>query len=256
MARIEKNQKLEQGTEDIQKETVEEAKEPQKKSSGHGWLKWGCGIFLLIILGLGSLLLYCLTASGLLTMPVVSDWFYKTPTPIHKVSAGPPLEAYVSETFGAILTKRLQSGSGVLNDRSVTVSLPEASITNSFHSIILDSEINLFDVENSQIAVDGQKGLEVFLPLANQINGNAVKIFLVPGVYQGQITIDEVKIIIGNLTFPSWVSDVLIKPFLKQGLNLVNQEVGRYASIEGIALRDDGTLDLIGTLVVEIMKVE
>lgn len=213
------------------------------------------GILLIILLCLGAATVWVAAVSGLVTVPVVSPLVYETPVPLHVVAVGPPLETYISETFGSILTSRLQSGSGNLSDRMVEITLPEASITTSFRAILRDSGFGLIDADAAQIAIDEQQGVELFLPLANQSNGNALRLLITLGAKDGLVVLNDVQVKIGNLTIPFWLTDLFVEPIMKQGLNSLNQEIGRYASVEKIEAAF-GTLNLSGGLTVEIMKIQ
>ncbi|MFA4917549.1 MAG: hypothetical protein WC560_12885 [Syntrophales bacterium] len=255
MTRIEKNLGLEQKVDDLKKEMIEVEKVEVKARGGHRW-KLGCGIlFLAVFLVTIGFVTWILTASGVVTVPVVSTLVYKVPTPLHSVSTGVPLEAYVSEKFGSILTSRLQSGSGSINDRSIEISLPESSITTSFRTILTDNKIGFVDATTAQVAIDEKQGIEIFLPLVNSSNGNALRFFLKLGSKDSRLIIDNTQIKIGNLTVPSWLSNLLIELLMKQGLDSLNQEIGRYTSIEKIETIS-GALKIFGTLTVEIIKIQ
>lgn len=219
---------------------------------GHGSLN--CCLFLLaILLVVSGAVVWLLAAAGLITVPVISSWAYKTPAPIHEVVSGTPLDVFLSEVFNDLLTERLQSGGGTIADRSVEVSLPESAITASFRDLVAEVNIAWFDFEKAQVAVDNG-GLEVFLPLANSENNNAVILFLVPNTIDGQISIEDSQISLGSLTTPAWLSDTVLTPLLRQGLNPLNQLVGRYSAIEKVS-PGEGELTVAGELTVEIMEI-
>lgn len=212
-----------------------------------------CCLFLLaILLVTAGVVVWLLTAAGLITMPMISSWTYKTPVPIHEVVSGTSLEVYLSETFNDLLTERLQAGGGALIDRSVQVALPESSITASFRDLTVGINVPWFDFEKAQVAV-GDGGLEIFLPIAGAENENALILFLIPGAFDGLVTLESSQITLGNLTAPNWLSGSVLTPLMRQGLNPLNQLVGRYASIKEITI-SDGTLMISGDLTVEVME--
>jgi hypothetical protein len=219
---------------------------------GHGQLN--CCLFLLaLLLAAAGAIVWFLAASGLVTLPIISSWVYKAPTPIHDVVASAPLDVYLSEVFNDLLTDRLQAGGGVLIDRSVEVSLPEGSITASFRDLIAEVEVPWFDFEKAQVAV-GEDGLELFLPLINSENNNALILFLVPGAVDGLVSLQSSRISLGSLTTPTWFSDSLLTPLLRQGLNPLNELVGRYAAVEKVEV-GEGEMTVVGELSVEVMEV-
>lgn len=255
MARVEKDAGLQQTVGELKQEVVEMKKEEVKPARGRSKKRGCCLVFLVVFLFAVGAIIWGLAASGFVTIPAVSAWAYKIPTPLHIVSAGPPLEAYISETFGSVLTDRLQAGTGSLNDRSVELSLPENSITTSFRTILKDSNLQFFDSEKAQVAIDAGQGVEIFLPLADQANNNALRLLVKLGVKDGLLVLDSAEMKIGSLTIPSWLSNLAIKPLANQGLASLNQQIGRYASIEKIETLP-GVLKVFGTLTVEIMNLK
>jgi len=219
----------------------------------HG--KIGCCLFILLFfLAMAGGLVWFTAASGLVTVPVVSNWAYKAPTPLHAVAAGAPLETYLSENFNTLVTQRLQSGGGSLADRSVEMSLPEASITNSFRSILEQNNLVWLNAAAAQVAINNE-GVEVFLPLTIQPNNNALVLFLDLGAENGLITLKSVRISLGSLTVPTWLTEIIFVPLLQQGLGHVNQQIGRYITVDKIEAAE-GQLVVSGTLTVAIMRLE
>ncbi|MFA6131787.1 MAG: hypothetical protein WC702_01800 [Patescibacteria group bacterium] len=231
-----------------------EKKESLPQRHGHGRL-WGC-LFLFLILLLAVVgLAWIVAASGLINVPVLSSLAYKTPAPLHVVAAGAPLETYISETFGAVLTERLQSGAGSLADRSVELSLSENSITTSFRTLLKDNNLSFFSGNLAQVAIDERQGVEIFLPIAGQSNGNALRFIVIPAAKDGLVVAEDIKIKIGNLSIPSFLTNIILKPIINNGLSYLNQEIGRYALIDRLETTT-GFLKVFGTLTVEIMKIE
>lgn len=255
MTRVEKNSGLQQTVGELKQEVIKVEK-AETRGRG-GWPgKRGCCVFVLLVFLVAAGAITCgLAASGLITVPVISPMVYEIPAPSHVVVAGPPLEAYISETFGSILTDRLQSGSGSLSDREVEIFLPEASITTSFRAILEDNNFGLIDAAAAQVAIDKNQGVEIFLPLAGQTNGNAARLLLTLGTKDGRAVLNDAQVKIGSLTIPFFVTDIILEPIVNQGLNYLNQEIGRYASLEKIEPLA-GALEVSGTLTVEIMKIQ
>jgi len=254
MTRIEKNQELDPPlkatmptVQDIKKE------ENQKPKKGRGKLI-GCGLFLAIFLAFILGVSWFLAASGLVTIPVISSWAYKTPAPLHEVKPGVVLEAYVSDNFNSLLTQRLQAGGGELKDRSVSLKLPENSLTASFQETLTSSNLSFFDAMHSQVAIDKDQGIELFIPLAGQTNGNAVRFLLQLTTNNGGLSIVSVKSSVGNLNMPVWFSDAVVKPLLERGLIMVNQKLSQYLSIESLEFNDSEII-LLGTITVEVIKI-
>ena len=255
MARVEKVLKIQQEVAELRQE-VDEVEKEENKNYGRGKLKLGCfGLVLLVILFLLGGSTWCLAASGLVTVPVVSNLAYEPPQSLHQVEAGSPLDVYVTEFFSSLITDRLQSGAGTLADRSLDLSLPESSITASLRTLAQENSIDWIKAEEIQVAIEKESGVEIFIPLANQENNNAVRLLFEPGVDQGLLVLNQVKVSVGSFTFPSRLTNLMVKPLSEQGLNSLNQLIGRYALIKEIQVFDS-SLEISGDLAVEIMKLQ
>jgi len=207
--------------------------------------------FLFVICGLA----WIVAASGFVKIPIVSNLAYKTPNPLRVVLNSSPLETYISETFGNVLTNRLQSGSGSLENKDIELFLSESSITTFLQTIIIDNNLSFFSSDTAQVAIDEKQGIEIFLPLAGQVNRNALIILAKIKAENGLIVTDEVKLKVGNLSIPYFLTDIFLKPALNKGLDYLNQKIGRYASVKTIEV-SEGFLKVFGTLKVEIMKIQ
>jgi hypothetical protein len=253
MARVEKDLKLQQEIQGLREEVVKTEKQVKKNSRGGKWFL-SCGaIFLFLFLILVGVAVWFLAITGLVTVPIISQLVYKEPQPIHRVEAGVPLDVLITETFNSLITERLQAGGGNLSDRSIQVSLPESAITTSLRSLAEENDIAWFDSQKIQVAIESEKGVEIFVPLVNWDNNNAVRMLLTPSVENGIISLSNLSVSLGNFTFPSWLTNLLVKPMAEKGLESLNQKISSYISLENIELFD-GKLDVSGSLVVEIMK--
>jgi len=240
--------------EEVKQTPVKEKKELSSGHRGRGKV-YGCLILLVVFLFMIGGLVWIVAASGFVNIPIISNWAYKSPTPLRVVSAGPPLETYISETFGNVLTDRLQSGSGSLEDKDIELLLPESSITTSLQTTIIDNNLSFFSSDKAQVAIDEKQGIEIFLPLTGQVNENALSLLAKIKAENGLLVTDEVKLKVGNLSIPYFLTDVFLKPALNKGLDYLNQKIGRYASVTKIEA-SEGFLKVSGTLIVEIMKIQ
>lgn len=251
MTRVEKDLGLSAEVSQLKSEVAKIEKTEVKEHGGRKWWLGGCGILFLIFLFLAGAAAWLTAASGLMTIPVLSNWAYHEPQPIHKSATGSPAEVYLTEAFSSLLTERLQAGSGQLLDRSVEISLSESSLTASFKDWLALNNLTQFDNERAQVALDKVQGVEFFLPLANQVNNNALRLLVSLKVENSQVAISSVKISIGNLTAPFWLSDAVLKPFLSEGLGFLNNQIDQYATVENIQILD-GSLFFSGTLIVKV----
>lgn len=255
MARVEKDNKLRERIGKLESNIRNVEKEEKKEHRRGRWKLGCCGLFFLLILFCLATAAWGLTASGLVSIPAISNLAYRPPEPIHRVEAGLPLETYVSESFGSLLTERLQASDGVLTDRAVEISLPESSLTASFRDLLSSNDITWIDEESAQIAIEAGKGVELFLPLSGQTNNNALCLLVSLAAESGQIVLSAARLSVGNLTAPDWLSDAVLEPLLRRGLKTLNEAIGRYASIEKVEIRDSA-LFLSGILTVEVTNLD
>jgi hypothetical protein len=105
------------------------------------------------------------------------------------------------------------------------------------------------------VAIDESRGIEIFLPLAGQKNGNALSFWLHPAATEGELVITSIETKIGNLKLPDWFSEVVLEPVLSQGLTMINQKIAQYSTVDEIVCRL-GKVELLGTLIVKIISVK
>ncbi|MFH1252948.1 MAG: hypothetical protein V1664_01295 [Candidatus Uhrbacteria bacterium] len=255
MTRVEKDSQLKTKVENLttQVKTVEKQEAKEQRISK---FKLACGgLVLVVFLGLFFGISWIMAASGLVNVPIISPIAYKIPVPMQPVVPGVLIDAYVSEYFNSLITERLQAGSGELKERAVTVTLSEASLTASLRELLATENLSFFKTEPAQVAIKKDQGLEVFLPLANSSNNNALRLLLKIVVVNGKISVTYVRMTIGNLVLPDGFSKIVLKPFLDQGLQQANYKLGAYSTIDEI-LFEDNTLVVNGQLTVQVQEIK
>lgn len=236
---------------------VEVAAEPnvQVKKKKFNWKLSCLGLFFLSLVLVAALIVWLLAAAGLITVPVVSGLVYKSPQPSRTIASGIPVETLLTERFNSLITERLQEGGGNLQDRAVTVTLPESALTTSLKTVLQTNNLNWLKSELAQVAINEKQGLEIYLPLANSSNNNAIILTAVLSSENKQLSLSEITVKIGCVTLPTWFSQGALVPLLQSGLVALNQELGRYAAIEAVDYQN-GQVLLSGTLIVEILELQ
>lgn len=252
MTRIEKNAKIEEQVKNLTSQVKETEKlETKEHKKSHQGKFFGCGLILMIFLAFIAWIIWFLAASGLANIPWVSSLVYKIPTPLHEVSPGVLAEAYVSDYFNSLITERLQTGGGELTDRNVSLILSEADITATLRNFLASGELSFFESDRAQIATEKETGAEIFIPLANTNNENALRLLLKPVVESGQPSLAFLKISIGNFNLPLWLSDLVLKPLANWGLEAAKQKFASYSTLDRLEL-EDGQIKITGSLTVQV----
>lgn len=252
MTRVEKKINLENQVKELVAQ-VQKIEEPEKRTvpkNHHGKI-FGGGLVLALFLVLGFWVTWILAAAGLVTVPVISSLAYKIPTPIHQAASGVLLEAYVSEFFNTLITERLQTGDGELIDREVSLVLSETTLTASLRDFLAAGNLSFFETNQAQVAIEKENGVEIFIPLANSDNKNALRVLLKPTVENDRLSLGYLKISLGNFTAPGWFSDLVLRPLLNRGLELGKQKLASYSTIDDIKI-GERELEIRGTITVEI----
>lgn len=250
MARIEKNNV-------VQPEVAVAKKEIQtEKARKHKPKKWiSCAVIIVVVLLIVFVAgLWLAAATGLYSIPLISSVAYIQPQPDHRVIPGTAVEVFVSNLLESEITQRLQAGAGTISDRSINISIPEASFTKSIQNIMADSGDQTFDHLQSQISISDETGFELFMPLLDSQQGSAITINFVPKLVDGLIRVDITSLQVGSLKIPQFITRLAISRPVDARLQEFNRELGRFATFDDLVI-NEGSISLSGELTVEILKV-
>lgn len=174
--------------------------------------------------------------TGLVRIPGISALVYQEPVPERVVVSGAPIESIASTA----LTNALVTGA-----TSVSVSLPEASLTQSFRTILSNAQVTWVDAARAQVLVH-EEGMDVWLPLSG--TESVMMARLVPHVKNGQLSITLSSVSVGAVGLPSSVIDAVVRPALEASLADFNAAYAQYAQIDSVETHE-GILLLVGTRV-------
>jgi len=185
------------------------------------------------------------------TIPVFTNIFYQQPEPIRKVLATVPIEEAVSSEITSTINQRLQPGS-LDFDRSFSISILEGSLTASVQDL-LDQEEGYFEHDTAQVVVSEEVGLEVFLPVAENLLNTALTVELTPYVDDQQsVDVEINRFKIGSLNLPIW----LVRLVLAKPLDLVIWELNKnfvsYIDLSEVSVAQ-GTVTFSGDIAVDIL---
>ncbi|MFC1788125.1 hypothetical protein ACFLZY_02815 [Patescibacteria group bacterium] len=249
MARIEKDGNVQAELSQMKGEVISAVKKSKKNRA-----KQGCCSFLVVLflVSVGSLI-WMVASTGLIKIPVFSAWAYHKPEPTRIVLTEKSLETVIEEAIKTEVMNRIQTSGGVLTDRQISLNLPESALTASFRESLQDSDQNTIDYSQSQIAIINGQGLEIFMPFADSIQESAVVAQVALSPVDGLFTVDQIKVWIGQCKIPQLLSETLLRSMIDQGLNEVNQELGKFAKIDQI-IYQDGSVELSGQITVNVLE--
>jgi energy-coupling factor transporter transmembrane protein EcfT len=250
MARIEKQAQLEKKIVDVKEDVVKEVRRRTRQK--RPWFTCSL-IVLFVIVGLLIWGTWIVAATGLVHIPVFTSLAYELPEPTRSVSPGVPAQTVLQETFSSTLTRRLYEGGGSLENRSLSVTLSEQSLTASLRSLMEESNIEWLDGSKAQVVIDPEIGIELFVPFSQTRNdlGTAVTARFVLSVTQGQLVVTPTHVQVGLATIPDLFIATFLKPFLEAELASLNMIVIGYAQISDINIYER-ELVVTGELSVEV----
>lgn len=232
MTRIEKNATMTQSLKEM-KGDVDEVKRRTRRS--RPWLT--CSLALLALLvAVGLWVGWIVASTGLVRVPLFTSLAYEIPTPTRPVTPGVPAEVILQETFTNTLTRALYEGGGTLTNRSITIELEETSMTASLRSLLEESDLTWLDSSQTQVVVEPEVGVEVFIPIENSPQSTAITLVFNLGAQEGNLVVAPTDIFVGNARVPDIITTVFLQPFLETELAKLNAAMVGYASIHRIEL--------------------
>ena len=197
--------------------------------------------------------LWVVAATGVVYIPAFSRVAYTKPEPLREVTAGVPVETYIQTLVTSELASRLQQGGGQLLDPVISVTLPENAITATVQSFSETYGDILIDIQQAQVAISEEIGIEVFLPIKNSSQETAVNIHLMIEVLDGDISIEVQDVWIGSLHVPDMLVSLAISSLINRNAAELNAQFGQYITLSEIDYQD-GSVTLSGDLSVEIIS--
>ncbi|MFH1315729.1 MAG: hypothetical protein ABIH67_05045 [Candidatus Uhrbacteria bacterium] len=249
--RISKNQELEEVKQELKKTKKQLSSEIKRETKkGHPILTCFLVIIVLVLI-LISWFCSIVAQTGLVTIPVFTNFFYNQPEPTRQVLATVPIEEFLSTEIGSTINQRLQPGS-LDFDRTFSISLTEGSLTASVQSLL--DQAGFFEHDGARVVVSEDVGLEVFLPVAENPLRTAMTAELTPFINdQGVIDVEINRLKIGSLSLPIW----LVRLVLAKPLDLVIWELNKnfvsYVDLSGVLLTE-GSVIFDGNITVDLFE--
>ncbi|MBI2484813.1 hypothetical protein HYW18_01530 [Candidatus Uhrbacteria bacterium] len=195
----------------------------------------------LIVAAIAGYIVYLAAASGLVEVPTVSQWAFKTPVPDHAVEPSTiPFDAW----FSRAVSNRVSSN---LTDRTIELTLPESVLTRLIRQGDTSSS-RLVDFSKSQVAVAGES-IEIFLPLKDTALTWRVR----PSVEEGWVKLSTESLRVGGAPVPRVLARLFLDRAVKMALAKVKGEVQSYADLTDVRVTPEGLL-LKGALMLDVQK--
>lgn len=212
----------------------------------------GCAVAVLISLCvMFALSAWLVSATGLVIVPGFSR-AYRPSAPDHAVEPGEAIEALVNRALGEQLTARLREGSGSLQDRRISLVIPEGSFTASLRQALESTDQAVFDPSSAQAAV-ALDALELFLPFKDNPQGSALRALVSFSAKDGRLVPSVSGVRLGSLPVPDALTQAALEPAVRESLAPFARELGRYAAVRAASFLP-GALRLEAELTVEVLQ--
>lgn len=248
MSRIEKGQDTKEELAQMKGEMI---KEIGSQHRGKPWCACSL-IFLLIILGIVSGVIWALSATGFVSVPGFSKFAYHQPVPEHIVPSGVPMETVIDQQVKTILTQRLQAGGGKLDDTSVTFTVDEKSLTASLRNVLEQSGDKTIESAGAQVIVSPEKGFSFFLPFQETVRKTALQFSVKAQVHDGVLELRPESLSIGSLPIPNVLTAFFLQPFIHGKISELNKALGSYMELREIVY-ESGRVIITGNFSVQVM---
>jgi hypothetical protein len=248
MSRIEKQTPMKEELTKMKGEVVREV-----RRSGKRLKKWHIvGIaFLVFLVIFGLWVCWLVAATGLVRIPVLTSFAYESPTPHRIIEAGTPLETVAEAQFRSELTKRLQQGGGTIKDDVLVFSASESSFTSSFRTALEESGVGALEVGTSQISIQEEDGLVLFVPLKDSELKTALLVEVMPSVVDEEVILTLTSVQLGSLKVPLFIIAMLFQPMLEAYVNDLNKELAGFATITDVTIQE-GWMEITSRFSLEI----
>lgn len=174
------------------------------------WLR-SCAVLLVVaVLAVGGYVARIVAATGIVEVPVLSGWVYETPEPTRIVAPGLSLEAFAKGgTF-----------------RGAVGDIPEATLTTMVRDALATSGQTWFDDHGAQaVWLDGEKGIELFLPLRDNARKSAVVARLAVSDDNGALVVKVLDAKVGSWNLPAWAVNSIVSPALAPAVAAINESL-------------------------------
>ncbi len=235
MSRIEKSAEIKEQISQVKGDVLKEVKrQSRKRTPLRSCFTIAVFLFLSFALWMGSMV----AATGLVRVPVLSQFAYNQPQPIHEVELGVTAEVFLEEALARALAEKMRAGNLGALDRSISLALPDSAMTTSLRLLVADMEVPLLDLRRLQIAIDPSVGIEIFVPVKDSVLETAVIVQLRMAVESGAIIVEPTSATLGNLTIPVTLLANVFESLIAQQMAALNDQLIGYARIDAIGFAE------------------
>jgi hypothetical protein len=122
-------------------------------------------------------------------------------------------------------------------------------------TIVEQSGIGAVDFSRVQVAIDNDRGIEIYLPVNVGKRNSAILAWVEINAADGVVSISPIGIRVGQLPIPSFILRGLIRPLMNQQIKEANRALSRYVSVSSINVFD-GLIKIGAEFTVEIRNEE
>jgi hypothetical protein len=196
---------------------VRSKEKPKRRLS----FKSGCCLFLFIVfLGFLFLVTVVIAKTGIVDIPLISNWFYKKPEPIHRVKS---LAKEID------LNKRFSFSKEGL----VSLKLSEQDLTTLISQGLEQNQDLPF--ANIQAAIVPEK-IEFFGELTQPVS-TYITLSIKPVIVSGKLNFYLTEFKVGNILLPLSVVEKMISNLLNEQIESLNQALSSELELQEIILR-------------------
>ena len=251
--RVEKDSDIKEEMKEMKQELSGEIRSRTKKRIRP---KCACLLIVLALIIVGIVFgARALAKTGLVEVPVFSKIVDTQTLPSRIVSEGEPLETFLKKTLTSQVASIYKGGNTDLAGRAVSITVQDTTLTNALRVQLRSGEQKTFNAETAQIAVS-EKGVEVYLPLAevgDRKSGVGIIAVLVPKVESGKLAMNVSSVTVGTQKIPTFAARLVIEPLMRAGINMVNEQLVKYAALREIRL-GNGSITIEGDMTIEILE--
>ena len=206
MARVEKNQRIEDEVSHMKGDILKAVREDKRKGPGFR----SCAVMLLVaIVVLGGAVAWVVASTGMIRLPIISSLAYEAPSPVRTVEPGLSLQAYM--TGGTF--------------RGSFADIPESTLTAAVRDALASNGQTWLDDHAAQAAKTDGQGIELFLPLSNNAHGTAIVAHVGLSQEDGKLAVRIDDISFGSLAVPKWIIASVVVPAIAPVVASLNDSI-------------------------------
>ncbi len=231
MVRVEKNPEPMLSKQDMKKEVKRQVVWQHNKRRLR---RLGCvGIFLFVLFLCFLFVTWVLVQTGFVSVPVLSR-FYNPPEPTRYVE---PREMFDDYATSVVLEKLEPIVYNLSFDELIQLELSEEMLTAGLREQLENFDNDIFIAEETQIAIDPEFGIELYLPLKYNDNQAVVILYVTPLLVDKDIDIEVNRIQVGNINLPQSIAEAVLEVPVKSLVDQLNSSFIQFIDIDSVGTR-------------------